>query len=133
MAAKVLIVDDDPLVRKLLTRLLEKRFGAQVREAVDGYAGFMAAEAETPDLMLLDVSMPVVDGPALLEKMRADERFATLPVVTISAAGERETVMRMIDLGVIDYLRKPLNLAAVQKRLERVFAAAGLSIPAAIR
>ena len=133
MAAKVLIVDDDPLVRKLLTRLLEKRFGAQVREAVDGYAGFMAAEAETPDLMLLDVSMPVVDGPALLEKMRADERFAKLPVVTISAAGERETVMRMIDLGVIDYLRKPLNLAAVQKRLERVFAAAGLSTPAAIR
>ena len=133
MAAKVLIVDDDPLVRKLLTRLLEKRFGAQVREAVDGYAGFMAAEAETPDLMLLDVSMPVVDGPALLEKMRADDRFAKLPVVTISAAGERETVMRMIDLGVIDYLRKPLNLAAVQKRLERVFAAAGLSTPVAIR
>ena len=133
MAAKVLIVDDDPLVRKLLTRLLEKRFGAQVREAVDGYAGFMAAEAEMPDLVLLDVSMPVVDGPALLEKMRADERFAKLPVVTISAAGEGETVMRMIDLGVIDYLRKPLNLAAVQKRLERVFAAAGLSTPAAIR
>ncbi len=133
MTVKVLIVDDDPVVRKLLSRLLQKRFGAEVREAPDGYAGFMAVEADPPDFMLLDVSMPIVDGPALLEKLRADERFAKLPVMTISAAGEREIVMRMIDLGVLDYLRKPLNLAAVQKRLERVFAAAGLTTPETIR
>ncbi len=133
MAVKVLIVDDDPVVRKLLSRLLEKRFGAEVREAADGYAGFMAAEADPPDFMLLDVSMPIVDGPELLEKLRAEERFARLPVMTISAAGEREIVMRMIGLGVIDYLRKPLNLGAVQKRLERVFAAAGLTIPETMR
>lgn len=133
MTVKVLIVDDDAVVRKLLCRLLEKRFGATVREACDGYAGFMAAEEDPPDLMLLDVSMPIVDGPALLEKLRAEDRFKTLPVVTISAAGEREIVMRMIDLGVLDYLRKPLNLAAVQKRLERVFMTAGLSSPEAIR
>lgn len=133
MTVKVLIVDDDAVVRKLLSRLLEKRFGATVREACDGYAGFMAAEEDPPDLMLLDVSMPIVDGPALLEKLRAEDRFKSLPVVTISAAGEREIVMRMIDLGVLDYLRKPLNLAAVQKRLERVFMTAGLGSPEAIR
>lgn len=133
MTVKVLIVDDDAVVRKLLSRLLEKRFGATVREAADGYAGYMAVENDPPDLMLLDVSMPIVDGPALLEKLRADDRFKAMPVVTISAAGEREIVMKMIDLGVLDYLRKPLNLAAVQKRMERVFAATGLSKPEAIR
>ncbi len=132
MAVKVLIVDDDAVVRKLLSRLLVKRFGAEVREAEDGHAGFLAVEADAPDIMLLDVSMPIVDGPALLEKLRAEARFARLPVMAISAAGERDVVMRMIELGVIDYLRKPLNLTAVQKRLERVFAAAGLSVPESI-
>ncbi len=127
----VLVVDDDPLVRRLLTKLLEKRFGATVREAADGYAGYMAVEADPPDLVLLDVSMPIVDGPAMLEKLRGEERFKDLPVVTISAAGERDVVVRMLELGVLDYLRKPLNLIAVQKRLERLFPAIGLSYPGA--
>lgn len=127
----VLVVDDDPLVRRLLTKLLEKRFGATVREAADGYAGYMAVEADPPDLVLLDVSMPIVDGPAMLEKLRGEERFKDLPVVTISAAGERDVVVRMLELGVLDYLRKPLNLTAVQKRLERLFPAIGLSYPGA--
>lgn len=129
--ANVLVVDDDPTVRRILAKLLEKRFGASVREATDGFAGYMAVEAERPDLVLLDLSMPIVDGPAMLEKLRADERFVTLPVVVISAAGEREVVLRMIELGVKDYLRKPLNLAAVQKRLERLFPSIGLEIPGA--
>ncbi len=129
--ADVLIVDDDPTVRRILAKLLEKRFGASVREAADGFAGYMAVETDRPDLVLLDVSMPIVDGPAMLEKLRGDERFATLPVVVISAAGERDVVLRMIELGVRDYLRKPLNLTAVQKRLERLFPAIGLEIPGA--
>lgn len=126
---RVLVVDDDVTIRTILTRLLQKRFGATVREAADGYAGFLAVSEETPDVLLLDVVMPIVDGPELLAKLRDDPRFAQLPVITISAAGEREVVMRMIDLGVIDYLRKPLNLAAVQKRLERVFTSIGLLEP----
>ena len=125
--ASVLIVDDDPTVRRILSVLLEKRFGATVREAVDGYAGYKAVETDPPDLVLLDVSMPIVDGPAMLEKLRSEERFKDLPVVTISAARERDVVLRMIELGVLDYLRKPLNLTAVQKRLERLFPAIGLS------
>ncbi len=129
--ANVLVVDDDPTVRRILAKLLEKRFGASVREAADGFAGYMAVETDRPDLVLLDVSMPIVDGPAMLEKLRGDERFATLPVVVISAAGERDVVLRMIELGVRDYLRKPLNLTAVQKRLERLFPAIGLEIPGA--
>ncbi len=133
VALNVLVVDDDATARRILSRLMEKRFGAVVREAADGLAGFLAAEAETPDLILLDVAMPIVDGPELLGKLRADPRFATLPVITISAAGEREIVMRMIELGVVDYLRKPLNLAAVEKRLLRVLTATGHLSPESIR
>ncbi|MDX2061016.1 MAG: response regulator [Gemmatimonadales bacterium] len=133
MALNVLIVDDDATTRKVLSRLLEKRFGAVVREAVDGLAGFLAADAEAPDLVLLDVAMPIVDGPDLLAKLRADSRFVNLPVITISAAGERDVVMRMIELGVADYLRKPLNLAAVEKRLVRVLTATGHLTPETMR
>lgn len=133
VALNVLIVDDDATTRRVLSRLLEKRFGAVVREAVDGLAGFLAADAEPPDLVLLDVAMPIVDGPDLLAKLRADPRFANLPVITISAAGERDVVMRMIELGVADYLRKPLNLAAVEKRLVRVLTATGHLTPETMR
>ncbi|MGE0440804.1 MAG: response regulator [Gemmatimonadales bacterium] len=125
MSFNVLVVDDDATTRRILGRLLTKRFGATVREAEDGLQGFLAVEADVPDLILLDVSMPVVDGPELLEKLRGDPRFAAIPVVTVSAAGEREVVMRMIDLGIIDYLRKPLNIAAIEKRLTRVLEGAG--------
>ena len=84
-------------------------------------------------MVLLDVAMPIVDGPDLLAKLRADPRFANLPVITISAAGERDVVMRMIELGVADYLRKPLNLAAVEKRLVRVLTATGHLLPETMR
>ncbi|MEZ4456703.1 MAG: response regulator [Gemmatimonadales bacterium] len=125
MGFNALVVDDDATTRRILGRLLTKRFGAAVREAEDGLQGYLAVEAEVPDLILLDVSMPVVDGPEMLEKLRADPRFAAIPVVTVSAAGEREVVMRMIDLGILDYLRKPLNIAAIEKRLTRVLEGAG--------
>lgn len=129
MGLKVLVVDDDATVRRVLARLMEKRFAATVREAADGFAALDALEAEVPDLMLLDVGMPNLDGPALLGRIRTDTRFEALPVVTISAAGEREVVLRMIELGVIDYLRKPLNIAAVEKRLTRLLLNTGF-VPA---
>jgi CheY-like chemotaxis protein len=127
VATNVLVIDDDALVRKVLARLLKLRFRASVREAADGQAGLKAVANEVPDLILLDVSMPVLDGLAFLTQLRQDHRLKAVPVITISAAGERETVTRMIELGVLDYLRKPLNVGAVEKRLARAFETAGLS------
>jgi CheY-like chemotaxis protein len=129
----VLVVDDDTTVRTILGRLLQKRFDAVVREAPDGYAAFIALAEEVPDLLLLDVTMPIVDGPELLEKIRADPKLVNLPVVAISAAGERDVVTKMIELGVLDYLRKPLNLTLVEQRLRRTIASIGAPPSAAAR
>src|SRR5262249_48494788 len=93
VTGKVLVVDDDKLIRQVLRRLLERRYGCLVQEATDGQVALGALEADLPDLVLLDVSMPNVTGPQLLEKLRADPRFARLPVAMITAVGERETVV----------------------------------------
>jgi CheY-like chemotaxis protein len=126
---KVLVVDDDQLIRRVLRRLLEKRYGCVVQEATDGLAAYLALEAEVPDLVLLDVSMPNVTGPELLEKLRADPRFERLPVAMITAVGERDTVVESIERGVVDYIRKPLRLPSVERRLNDLFHRLRFPIP----
>jgi CheY-like chemotaxis protein len=120
LPAKVLVVDDDPTIRRILNRLLTSRFKAVVVEARNGEEGFAVAAAEGPDLILIDVSMPEVDGPTLLARLRQDTRFASTPVITISAEVERDVVLRMIELGVEDYISKPLSIPNVEQRLGRV-------------
>jgi len=117
---RVLIADDDPTARLLVRRVLERRFRAVVREAADGAQALEACRQEAPDLLLLDISMPATDGVQVLAELRADPAFAQLPVMAITATVERATVMRMIDLGVVDYLRKPFELPAIERRLARV-------------
>ena len=129
MGVKVLVVDDDQIIRRILRRLLEKRYGCVVQEATDGMAAYVAVEAELPDLVLLDVSMPNMTGPELLEKLRADPRFERLPVAMITATGDRDTVVESIERGVVDYVRKPLRLPSVERRLTDLFRRLRLPIP----
>ena len=131
MALNVLIVDDDPTTRTLLARLLTKRLGCEVRESGDGLAAYLALESAPADLVLLDVSMPTVTGQELLHKLRNDQRFATLPIVMITATNDRETVTDSIGQGVLDYIRKPFNLAVVERRLIAVLRGLGHTITVA--
>lgn len=117
---RVLIADDDPAARLLIRRVVERHFHAVVREAVDGAEVLEACQQETPDLLLLDISMPAADGIQVLTTLREDPVFAKLPVMAVTATVERETVLRMIELGVVDYLRKPFELPAIERRLARV-------------
>ncbi len=116
----MLIADDDPAARLLVRRVVERRFRGVVREAADGAETLEACRQETPDLLLLDISMPSADGVQVLTTLRQDPAFANLPVMAITASVERETVLRMIDLGVVDYLRKPFELPAIERRLSRL-------------
>lgn len=123
----MLVVDDDPAIRRLLGHLLRRRFGAIVREATDGASGLELIAAERPDLLLLDVSMPVLDGWGLLARLREDPGTRELPVVTVSGTSDRETVVRMVELGVHDYILKPVNPEAAERRIGRVLAQLGLA------
>jgi CheY-like chemotaxis protein len=117
---KVLVVDDDPTVRRILGRLLVNSFGVQVVEATNGLEGLVAIERDIPDLVLMDVSMPIVDGPAMLKSIRSTPAFRHLPAVAVSSMSDRALIMRLIDLGIAEFLLKPVDVAAASKRLARV-------------
>jgi DNA-binding NarL/FixJ family response regulator len=124
----ILIVEDDALTRENLGTILEME-GYQTVTAPDGRAGVESALASPPDLVLCDVSMPVMDGHATLRELRADPRTADVPFIFLTARGERRDLRDGMNLGADDYLVKPVEaedlLAAIESRLTRLAARGG--------
>jgi two-component system phosphate regulon response regulator PhoB len=105
---KVLVIDDEAPIR-LLCRVNLEAEGMSVLEAADGPAGLDAARAELPDVILLDVMMPGLDGWRVAEELLDDERTATIPIVFLTARAELRDRARGLDLGGVDYVTKPFN------------------------
>jgi len=101
----ILVVDDEAAARHALTRLL-RREGYETVAAGDGREALRALEAGTPDLVLLDVMMPGLDGLELLEILHAHPRWKALPVVVLTAVSDTHTVRRAEQLGAREYLVK---------------------------
>jgi len=118
---KILIVDDDPIIVRLLTHFLSKS-NYDVKSVTDGMEGLKIAFAEKPDLILLDVMMPGMDGFRFLELLKKGKRFANVPVLMISALIEEDQVLRALEAGATDYIVKPFSsrivLAKVHKALK---------------
>ena len=117
---KILVVDDDEVARLLLRHVLTEQFECTVLEAQNGREGLSIVRKEAPDLVFLDVSMPVMDGVRMLKILRSDASHAELPVVILSAISEKPIVMQMMTLGISDYLLKPLDLETVVQRIEKI-------------
>ena len=109
---RVLVVDNDPGVRSLCAASLVQA-GVEVIEAEDGQLGLQRAFNERPDLVLLDVSMPVLDGFALAACLRGDERTRALPFVFITGELAPESRMKAYALGAAGYVTKPFDPRAV--------------------
>ena len=105
---RVLVIDDEPAIADVLRMLLEFR-GHEVLTADDGSRGFATAQRQSPDVIVLDLMMPVMDGFTALEALRGDERTAEIPVVILSALGSTEVRQRCHDLGARTFLQKPYN------------------------
>ena len=105
---RVLVIDDEPAIADVLRMLLEFR-GHEVLTANDGSRGFATAQRQTPDVIVLDLMMPVMDGFTALEALRSDERTAEIPVVILSALGSAEVRQRCHALGARTFLQKPYN------------------------
>lgn len=116
----VLIVDDEPMTRSLLRRVLTRDCDCTVSEAADGLAALSICGTTPPDLIITDLRMPVMDGIELIEALRQVPALATIPVVMMTAAREQGPVHRAIELGVTDYLLKPLQADRVADRLRGV-------------
>src|SRR5438445_1273221 len=105
---KVLVIDDEAPIR-LLCRVNLEAEGMQVLEAPDGPTGLERARDESPDVILLDVMIPGIDGWQVAEELLEDERTSRIPVVFLTARAELQDRARGLDLGGVDYVTKPFN------------------------
>jgi two-component system alkaline phosphatase synthesis response regulator PhoP len=119
---KVLVIDDEAPIR-LLCRVNLEAEGMEVVEAPDGPTGLQAAEREQPDVVLLDVMMPGLDGWSVAEQLLESEETGHIPIVFLTARADLRDRARGIDLGGLDYITKPFNPVELASLVSRVVAA----------
>ncbi len=108
MAHKILTVDDSKVVRIMVSRAL-KPYDCQIVEATNGAEGLEAANRERPDLIFLDVTMPIMDGLEMLNRLRGDPALKSIPVVMLTAESAQENLARADSLGISGYIAKPFK------------------------
>lgn len=104
----VLVVEDHPLNMKLAADLLELN-GFQVIKATDGESALQMLQSARPDLILLDLHLPGMDGLQVFQKIKADPRLARIPVIALTASAMREEEERIRSVGFTDYIAKPIE------------------------
>ncbi len=116
---KILVVDDNPDSRYLLRAVL-KRSCDEVLEAGQGQEALEVISRAEPDLVLLDIEMPVLDGYAVLSQLRQNPRFAALPVLAISANAMYRDREKALAAGFDAYITKPIHAASLRKQVEQL-------------
>ena len=115
--ARVLLIEDEPALARLVQLILELH-GHECIIATDGSRGFAAAQRQTPDAILLDLMMPIMDGFAALQALRDDERTAQIPVVVLSAVSKEMMEERCLDIDARSVVRKPFDTDELLVRLD---------------
>lgn len=110
---KILVVEDDTDIRNLMADTIMD-MGSEVIEAGDGGAGLQQAITQCPDIILLDVMMPVMDGLQVLDKLKSDPSTQSIPVIMVSAKGQGEDVMKALNAGAWGYVIKPWEEGALE-------------------
>ena len=115
--AKILLVEDNDMSRDMLSRRLQRK-GHEVLMAADGMQAILMAESETPDLILLDMSLPVIDGWEASQRLKASATTNRVPIIALTAhamAGDRE---KALEAGCDDYDTKPIELPRLLGKME---------------
>ncbi len=113
---KVLVVDDDQVIRTLM-RYCADGEAYTLLEAADGQQGLEIADQELPDLILLDVMMPGLDGLAMLRRLKAQDRTRHISVIMLTALDQESQVSEWLDTGAIDHIRKPFSALVLRARV----------------
>ena len=119
--AKILLAEDDGFSRDMLTRRLERQ-GFEMVAVPDGREALHAARTEKPDLILMDLEMPVMDGRAAMSALRSDPRTFRIPIIVLTAHTAPEDVAKAIEAGCHSYETKPI---ALRRLVERIHEALG--------
>jgi CheY-like chemotaxis protein len=117
---RILVAEDDPSVARLYRSYALSR-GHSVLVARDGAETLVAAAAELPDLVLLDIGMPKLDGRDVLRGLKSNPKTARIPVLVVTALGGDQNLRDLLlELGAVDVLEKPVDLAIAFQKAERV-------------
>ena len=119
MRYKVLTVDDSKTVR-IIVRKAFKPFDCEILEAANGVEGLAMASKERPDIILLDITMPVMDGVEMLTKIKSDPELKGIPIIMLTAEGGRDNVLKIAKIGVRDYIVKPFKEELLIEKVGRV-------------
>lgn len=119
---RVLVVDDSSFVRRQIDLFLDSDI-YEIDSAKNGVEGMMLLEENRYDLILLDITMPIMDGLAALTAIKEEKKYANIPVIMITSANEKERVVAAFQRGATGYLLKPLERYSLERRLRNVFRA----------
>ncbi len=131
MPTKILSVDDSRTIRLIVAKTF-RPYDCTVLEASNGEEGLAVATRERPDLILLDVTMPVMDGVTTLTKLKEDAELKSIPVIMLTAESGRENVLHIARLGVRDYLVKPFKEDQLVEKVGRVVSLVKRESPAPV-
>ena len=115
--ARILVIEDEDGIRKFIKRVLEPTY--EIHLASNGAEGLNQTRWVKPDLILLDIRMPGLDGLTVLAKLKANEKTRMIPVVIVSAKGETDTLLESQRGGAADQLIKPFNVEDLRAAIER--------------
>jgi len=116
---KILTVDDSRMIRTLVRKYLDS-LDMEVLEASNGKEGLEIIRKEKPDLVILDVNMPVMDGSEMLSRVRKDDDIKETPVLMLTAESAQKLVLELIKLGISDYIVKPFEEDVLKKKVRRI-------------
>jgi len=105
MAKKILVIEDDKFLRELISQKLLKE-GYDILEAIDGEKGIESAKTEKPDLILLDLILPGIDGFEVLARIKSDPEASKIPIIILSNLGQKDDIEKGLNMGAVDYLIK---------------------------
>ena len=115
--ARILLAEDEQQIGDMVAFKLTNS-GHQVVRVVDGEAALTAAERDRPDVIILDVMMPLVDGFAVLGRLKANPDLRTIPVIMLTARGQERDVLSGLQAGAADYIVKPFSLKELLARVD---------------
>ncbi len=118
---KVLVVDDDPGISLFISRLLTKKFSCRVVTAVNGLDGLNKVKEESPEVIFLDVTMPIMSGLEMLDALKQDSEFKNIPIIMLTAISDKNVVREVMGKGVISYLLKPLMFESTYQKIKELF------------